>query len=153
MDNKLKLISEFQCSGCMRGGPTTKNCNDFSIEEAQDYFRCASHVCGTTALTGMGFVNFALGLPNGFNRGGPEMQDKKERWANTFLIRIWSKDKYPDWDKFNIPVWAMEKDGFLFVRTFMPRINRGCTDVIEQGNKQKLCPLAIDVGEFYDEID
>jgi hypothetical protein len=151
--NKLEMISEFQCSGCMCGGPTTDDCDAFDLEENEGYFRCSSHVCGTATMTGMGFVNFALGLPRGFNRGGLEMKNKEERWTNKFLIRIWPEGKYPDWDKFNVPVWAMEKDNFLFVRTYMPRINRGCTDVIEKGELKSLCPDIIDVSEFYDEID
>ena len=62
------------------------------------------------------------------------------------------------WDRFNVPVWAMEGTGddagFLFVRTVSPRTARIFTDVIEGGT------LAIpglehahDVGQFYNEID
>lgn len=58
-----------------------------------------------------------------------------------------------DWNDLNIPVWAMEEDGFLFVRTYMPRINMGATDIIEGGKREELCPNAIDVREFCEEID
>jgi len=46
----------------------------------------------------------------------------------------------------------MVKDGFLFVRTYSPRINHCSIDVIEAGDLD-MVPEAIDVGKFIDEID
>ena len=46
----------------------------------------------------------------------------------------------------------MEKDGFLFVRTYCPRTNVNFIGVIESG-ALKLVPDAVDVAEFIDEID
>lgn len=46
----------------------------------------------------------------------------------------------------------MELDGYLFVRTVSPRTARIFTDVIE-GGTLAMAPGAINVGEFYDEID
>ena len=95
-----------------------------------------------------------LGLPKGFNRCGYEVDgDSMFKSTGRLLIRLWPKGTDPHYDKFNVPVWAMEKDGFLYVRTYMPRTNKGCTDVIEGGTITEFCPDAIDVGEFYDEID
>jgi hypothetical protein len=80
-------------------------------------------------------------------------------------IRLWPKTEtgeitHMDWDQFNVPVWAMEGGksgdpdhaGFLFVRTYSPRVNRMAVDVIEGGTLE-LVPNAIDVGKFYDKID
>ena len=70
------------------------------------------------------------------------------------FIRIHEKGtvKAEFWDKFNIPVWAMVKDGFLFVRTYAPRTNQTFVDAIEGGTLE-LVPQAIDVSKFYDAMD
>jgi hypothetical protein len=68
------------------------------------------------------------------------------------FIRLWVSGTAPDWDRFNVPVWAMEKDGFLFVRTFAPRLDEGSVDVIE-GGTLKMVPQAIDISPFIDEMD
>jgi hypothetical protein len=73
-------------------------------------------------------------------------------YPNQPLIRFWLKGTHPDWDNLNVPIWALEKDGYLFVRTYMPRINDSFVDVVEEG-LLGLCPTAIDVSKFYDEID
>jgi len=99
--------------------------------------------------------SFALGLPRGFDRVGHMSHAKKRTDKhNTMWILCWPKDggNRPHWDNCNVPVWALEKDGFLFVRTYRPRINENCVDVIEGGTLD-LVPQAINVGEFYDEID
>jgi len=89
-----------------------------------------------------------LGLPKGFCRVSGH-KDKSEAH-----VRIFLKEGYDaHWDnRFNIPVWAMEQDGFLFVRTFMPRVDITVVDVIE-GGTLALVPGAVNVGEFIDEID
>jgi hypothetical protein len=35
----------------------------------------------------------------------------------------------------------------------MPRVNWTLVDVIENGKLQAICPNAVNVGDFYDEID
>lgn len=52
----------------------------------------------------------------------------------------------------NVAVWAMEKDGFLFVRTYIPRINVGFVDVVD-GGTMDMVPNAINASEFYEDID
>lgn len=147
MNNTNKLIEEFQCPGCVCGHKPD-SCERFKLEICK-YVRCTNHISGTRAFPGG--INFCLGLPKGFNRCGFDTHN--EEWANNMLIRIWEGGSHPVWDKFNVPVWAMEEKGFLFVRTYMPRMNRGMTDVIEDGKIKELCPNIIDVSEFIDEID
>jgi hypothetical protein len=144
-----EMIEKFVCSGCVGGMDTT--CGQFKDLE-NDAAGCQNHVVGTSIL---GLGNFALGLPKGFNRAGWRPQAKSvSDHLNTMFILCWSKEseKKPEWDNLNVPVWALEKDGFLFVRTFSPRINETRVEVIEGGTLD-LVPGAINVGAFYDEID
>lgn len=67
-------------------------------------------------------------------------------------IRLWVSGTKPEWDRLNVPVWAMVDDGFLFVRTFAPRVNMSWVDVIEGGDLS-MVPNAINVGAFVGEID
>lgn len=69
-------------------------------------------------------------------------------------MRLYTKDGFKNdiWSRFNVAVWAMERDGFLFVRTYMPRVDVTVVDVIE-GGTLALVPDAVNVGEFVDEID
>ena len=138
-----QMVEKFQCPGCVAG--SDMECGAYKA----GYHGCDGHVTGTHIL---GIGCFALGLPKGFNRPGW----LKGRHNNQMNIRLWvSPEEHGaecGWDKLNVPVWAMEKDGFLFVRTYSPRINETNVDVV-QGGTLALCPDAIDVGEFADEID
>jgi len=150
-DNKYKevLISEFQCPGCV-GGPSPDSCSKFDFYELGSYFGCNSHVPGTFAMGARSGL-MCLGLPRGFCRvSGHKAKTEPQ-------IRIHSQETFKAyeetlWNKFNIAVWAMEKDGFLFVRTFMPRIDVTVVDVVEGGTLD-MVPGAVNVGEFMDEID
>jgi hypothetical protein len=96
---------------------------------------------------------FALGLPKGFNKvgyAGNGLSDSQRN--NTMLIRCWLENSRPEWDDLNVAVWALEQEGFLFVRTYQPRINFAAVDIIENG-ALSLVPQAINVGSFIDEID
>ena len=138
------MIEEFQCPGCVCGTDVT--CGKMKLDQSGGVgsFYCSGHVAGTTAYPHVG--SFFLGLPKGFCRQGPQVNDKGCK------IRLWEKGFKPNWDELNIPVWAMEKNGYLFVRTHMPRIVWTVIDVIE-GGTLSLCPSAVDVGKFIDEID
>lgn len=137
-----KLVEQFQCPGCVLGGDT--KCGKYHYDGQCQ--RCISHCCGTS----LGLGNpIALGMPKGFDKPGFQ-ENGQARYK--IDIRLWKVGSYPKWDHLNVPVWAMEKDGFLFVRTFAPRINCSWVDVIERG-KFVLCPNAINVAEFIDEID
>lgn len=139
---QIEMVEEFQCPGCTCGGP--KACDKFKLRSLpcpEDHgVWCESHSAGTFL---MGFGRIALGLPKGFCRYGPS--DKLD-------IRLYQKGTKPEWDRLNVAVWAMVKDGFLFVRTYSPRVNKCSVDVVEGGDLG-MVPGAIDVSKFIDEID
>lgn len=146
------MVEEFQCPGCVCGGDVS--CGHYKpvAKPGEKNGGCDAHVLGTTIMGPGHFVKFALGLPKGFNRptwcmrdGGPE---------NQMFIRLWEKpeDAAGVWDRFNVPVWAMEREGHLFVRTVSPRVGWQFVDVIKGGTVE-MVPQAIDVGQFHDEID
>lgn len=142
---KEKMVEAFQCPGCVCG-PDPKNCPQFKLKE--DYgFSCGGHVLGTTVNFQ---VHMALGLPKGFNR--PPPQDDMMRTRSKMEIHLWLKGTHPGWDNLNVPVWALEEDGFLFVRTYSPRTDRGRVEVID-GATLALVPRALNVALFRDEFD
>jgi hypothetical protein len=140
-DTLVQMTEQFQCPGCSAGLNPQSGCY------RPDGFGCGLHSAGTFA-TGVGCYN--LGLPTGFNRNGPV--DKRLQHS---IIRLYEKMPEDIFDKFNVPVWAMEQDGYLFVRTFSPRINLTWVDVI-QGATLNDIPSefhVINVAEFIDEIN
>ena len=153
-ERMLDMIEEFQCPGCVCGSSPREDCfRPAPLMDGWPRFNCNAHVAGTMVL---GIGSFYLGLPKGFCRVGMRseaayrrVQEKEGAHTN---IRLWLKGTNPGWDDFNVAVWAMEKDGYLFVRTYSPRTNNSNVDVIEGGTLD-LCPNAIDVGKFYEEID
>jgi hypothetical protein len=167
-DTETKMIEEFQCSGCVSGSDVA--CGRFKLwrDDEKISFSCRSHVPGTF-LTNIGCL--LLGMPKGFNRIGdwynyndPNLlmkqmaeKDRKEPPTGGYdmscsHIRLHAKGNKPKWNKFNVAVWAMVHEGYLFVRTFSPRINRTYIDVIESGTIE-MVPGAVDVGKFVEEID
>jgi len=140
-----ELIEEFQCPGCTCG--MNIECGAYNLEDEGWHVCCEGHVLGT--FIGAPNNAIALGLPKGFHKPGSDQDGKIKIKMD---IRLWKAETHPKWNKFNIPIWAMEKDGFLFVRTYAPRINKGWVDVIEGGNFD-LVPGAMNVAEFLDEID
>jgi len=146
MDPKEKLINEFQFTGCV-GGPGPEDCPQYELVEMDGFVRCLNH-CPGTRLMGVRSSLMCLGLPKGFCRVAGH-KDKIEPHVRIFP----DKEKLNGhWNKFNIPAWAMEKDGFLFVRTYMPRVDVTVVDVV-QGGTLDMVPGAVDVGEFWEEID
>ncbi len=141
-----QMVEEFQCPGCVCGSDTT--CKAFDYSPSQ--MRCMGHVLGTISA---GAGNFALGLPKGFCKPGWSLNDKGEfeKTLNRINVRLWPDSK-PDWNRLNIPVWALEKDGYLFVRTYAPRINVAWVDVIK-GGTLAMVPQAVNVADFVDSID
>lgn len=137
-----EMVEKFQCPGCIYGSNT--ECGKYNYNES--YFRCINHYLGTQL--GLGNT-IALGLPKGFNKPGLN-EDGNARYRMD--IRLFKKGSYFGWDKLNIPVWATEQDGYLFVRTFAPWINCSWVDVIECGTLD-MCPNALDVSQFINEID
>ena len=144
-----EMTEEFQCPGCVCGNDI--GCGSYEYHSVKK--SCMGHVLGTHF--GLGNI-VALGLPKGFNKPGWDT-DSNDRFhagkcKNLMEIRFWADGEHPDWDDLNVPIWAMEKDGYLFVRTYCPRLNIGYVDVIKGGTLE-LCPRAIDVATIYDEID
>jgi len=140
------LIDLFQCPGCLCG-INPWDCEHYKPQDFHNHVCCLGHTIGTMVIP-IGYI--AIGLPKGFNRPGCWDRDGKDHpYMN---IRIWPKGKKPNWDDFNVPVWALEKEGFLFVLTFSPRINETYVDIIEGGDLG-LVPQAIDVSKFYEEMD
>lgn len=154
--NKHKMVEKFLCPGCVVGVNTKCGKYRSQYQNEGEEGSCGSWVAGTTLL---GVGTFALGLPKGFNRVGTTfrtdpMTGKLELTSAVKMeVRLHPKSAPPPtWDRLNVAVWAMEKDGFLFVRTYSPRVNRSYVDVIEGGTLD-MCPGALNVGEFADEID
>ena len=152
-DVQLAVISDIQCPGCVGGCAPAESCDEF--EFSNEYgFKCKAHVAGTMILPNVGSIN--LGLPTGFNRVGCAFPHGMRDEQRTDNIRLWESQNEMNLDKFNIPVWAMEtEDGYLFVRTYLPRTNRTYVDVIKGGKLSDLpeITMPIDVGEFISEID
>lgn len=100
-----KYISEYQCSGCIRGFSKCYEMSDNSIS-------CENHHAGTF-VNGIGKIY--IGLPKGFNRIGS---------VNGMIIEIF-ENFYNHYDKFNIPVWKYKNENnHVLVRGLMPRINQ-----------------------------
>jgi len=142
MDFKA-MTEEFQCPGCAVGMDT--KCGKYAPDISNN--SCRSHILGTFI---MGAGHIALGLPKGFNK--PARAPYSQTDYNNMTLRFWGTGTKPLWNSLNVPVWAMEKDGFLFVRTYMPRIDYACVDVIE-GGKLSCCSGALNVNQFIEEID
>lgn len=157
-----KMVEEFQCPGCVLGHNTA--CGKLKLQPIPglgdgEVARCDSHHAGTMVFPG---GSIFLGMPKGFNKVGLNMFSGRPEAHKA--IRLWPMSvdldgnmkvsaKPSDWNKFNVPVWAMEQDGYLFVRTYCPRTNVNFIDVIEGGSRIELVPQAIDVGEFINDID
>ena len=143
MKNLKVLVEEFQCPGCGLGSDT--GCGHFKPFpwDGQDA-GCQSHSPGTVVFPG---GKIFLGLPRGFNKCGPSIGDKDGHRPIIFHETI------PTWNNFNVPVWAMEKKNYLFIRWFSPRVNETHISVIPGGKISDLPASVIDVGKFYDEID
>lgn len=145
-DIELEVIGEMQCPGCTCGCAPANECESFKPDR-EFGFRCDAH-SGGTPITGMGWIY--LGLPKGFNRVGAFRAKGDNDRSNN--IRLWIHPNAPFFDNLSVPVWAMEKDGYLYVRTYLPRINLTFVDVIK-GGTMELVPGAENVAEFIDEID
>lgn len=143
---QLRMVREYQCSGCVVGSDP-KTCGSFELqEEKNDFYRCIQHVSGTRVYPG---GNIYLGLPKGFNKVGAVHPDYKSKTH----IRIHPEDSVLPWDRLNVAVWGMEQDGTLFVRTYCPRVNDAFIDILPGRTMAVLPEGVIDVGEFIDEID
>lgn len=153
-DEQKEMIEEFQCPGCTCGFKTDE-CDYFKFSDNITGCWCLGHSAGTFL---MGAGKIALGLPKGFNKVGTiktgfedESDDNSRRSTNIRLtVDFIKKEGY---DFLNIPVWAMEKDGYLFIRVMCPRVNYTYVDIIKGGKFEEICPDAFNVADVIDEID
>jgi len=111
------MVEEFQCMGCSHGGNT--ECGKYNFVNNT----CQGHRAGTF----MGDIRIALGLPKAFQRVTEEtgiyLYEKEEEQQEDY-----------DFDIFNIPVWAYEEDGYLFIKVYSPRILQTNVVIIKNGN-------------------
>jgi len=145
-----EMVKQFLCPGCVCGGDTTcgrykRGNNGFS---ADGYFDCEGHVLGTHIL---GVGSIALGMPRGFQR--PPRVKGIEHTNQMYIYLAPKGCPMPDLDKLNVPVWGMEKDGFLFLQVVSPRINYMRTFVLEGRTFAELPPGVINVADFYEGMD
>lgn len=151
----VQMVEEFQCPGCVNGHEP-KSCQAFNLIENQGCTgsRCTNHSPGTNML---GLGRIALGLPKGFNRYGlfPGKSDSiADAIDGQMIVRLWDK-QVPKYNHYNIPVWRLERNGFLFVRAFHPRLNASAVDVVQLGNNkvEEIAGQALDAGKFFEEYD
>jgi hypothetical protein len=145
-DRRLEMIHKFQCPGCAHGY-NPRECEKFKYEDDGYAFRCTSHTPGTFASE-IGCIQ--LGLPKGFNRvRSYDLSD------TTTKISLFESIAECSWNYLHLPVWAMEEDGFLFVRVYMPRIDTTKIAVIAGATISQLptilCPT--DMAAKLSEID
>lgn len=144
---QIEMIEEFQCPGCTCGGDTECEAFKFHPNDAVGCY-CSGHSAGTF-IVGIGKI--ALGLPKGFDRVGTirtgfeGIGGSPTRSTNIRLIV--DVEKMEKYDSLNVPVWAMEKDGYLFVRVMCPRINYTYVDIIKGGKFKEICPQAFNVAK------
>lgn len=131
-----EMIEKFVCPGCMLGSDT--KCGSYE-PRGDGTFTCGKHAPGTNLFTLRGVQTVVLGLPLGFCR----VMTSEPRTE----VRCWAAGTNPGWNPLNVPVWAKEEDGHLFVRTYCPRIDTAYVDVIEGGTKA-LVPQALDPSDL-----
>lgn len=134
--NTKEMVEAFQCPGCVHG--ENPSCGMFKLHEVATGtsnddgsrlvggFRCRNQV--STANLG-GYVN--IGLPVPFAR--VQYREGREEVKTNIRLHLYAVDYGTYWDGFNVPVWALEKSGFLFVRTYCPRTDQSYVDVIHGG--------------------
>jgi len=141
------MVSEIQCPGCTCGVAPASDCENFK-QDTEYGFYCKAHSAGTL-LGGAGWI--ALGLPKGFDRvGAHRAKGEDSRSTN---IRLWIAPDHPQWNTFNMAAWAMVRDGYLYVRTYLPRTNRTFVDVVKNGTFDMVPEGVVNVGDIYDAID
>ena len=115
------MIEEFLCPGCISGSDT--ECGNYKLSDNT----CTNH----RASTFMNGRRIALGLPKGFNR----VQDE-----STIYVFESQKQQEEAWplDMFNLPNWIYEKDGFLFINVYSPRIALKNVLIIKGGLSSKV---------------
>lgn len=112
--NAKKAIEEYQCPGCVNG----------PYEECYQKdglgIGCGKHCPGTRIMPFIGKI--FLGLPNGFNRLGPDEQLKMYIYGSFAAFEY----NWGPFDKFNVPCWKYKDEhGNVIVRGYQPKRNQG----------------------------
>lgn len=156
MNNARSMVETFQCPGCIHGDDT--RCGKFRLHElgtATSHvdgerliggFRCGSH----EAESGINGRRINIGLPVPFARV-QYREGAQEEVKTNIRMHLYPVNYGTYWDVFNVPVWAMEMSGVLFVRTYSPRIDQTHVDIITGGSMewlQKSYPTAVDIGSL-----
>ncbi len=161
---RREMIKEHQCSGCTCGSDP-ETCEAFSLAGEEGWFNCSGWSPGTY-IGGVG--NIALGLPTGFNKMGTCMTREHVR-SGFFLVMFESPSDIPTgrgnmsifdgwYNRLNVPTWAMEKDGYLYVKVASSRKMEFRIEIIKGGTMEMFKQYTdfnppINVGEFVDQID
>lgn len=142
-----QMVKEFQCPGCMNGSDPA----DCEAVRPDDFGEgCGAHFAATYLGLPGPATKVALGMPKGFDKVGV-IPTTKDAGTST-NVRLWTGLPKDLWNRLNVPVWAMEYEGHLIVRTFLPRVGRHYVDVV-RGASLSDAPGAIDVSDFLDQID
>ncbi len=144
-----EMVEKFLCPGCVVGSDT--KCGRYKAPD--DYHGCLSHCLGTRIMPGIGLI--ALGMPKGFNRAWKFNEEgNKMLEAHHPVIQLYPAPEKPQtFDWLNVPVWALEHEGFLFVRCMRPRISVVFDMIVEGGKAAEICPQATNVTEKYESYD
>jgi hypothetical protein len=144
------MVESFQCPVCMHG-PSPSECERYKIDSVETgEGHCSGHVVGTLIIP-IGLV--VIGLPKGFCRTGFSHASDRSPISKPRILLYEDPKFHPGFNHLNVPVWAIEKDGFLIVRVFSPRINETFIAIIKGGTIAAMCPNAHDVSKFIDDID
>ncbi len=146
---ELEVINTIQCPGCACGVNTTE-CDSFKFEREEGFYSCDNH-CPGTMISGIGTI--FLGLPHGFNHT-IKMEVSYGKVVRLPYIRLWNEMPSQTWNRLNIPLWALEKDGFLYVKTACPRKCIYVVDVIVNGKVADMpIPPVDNIESWWSEIE
>jgi len=140
-----KFVGKYQCPGCILGN-SPETCSSFKeVESGIGGKTCINHHSGTI-VAGIGKI--LVGMPTGFDkiRGKDAIE----------IIRIYEEGKVPKWNFLNVPVWAMEYEENLLVKTCCPRTLGWNIDIVIGGKMENLGEYkdkVLDVSTILDKID
>lgn len=144
-----EMIEKYQCPGC-GVGHKIESCSRADVDTERGC--CKGHVTGTSFLAPNMLGRLILGMPKGFDKNPLILSDDGE-FTTVGKPIISLTDVMPEWDHLNIPVWAREHEGDLFVKSISPRIGLFQIHVILGGKFADLPPGVHDVNSFISTID
>ncbi|MFA5071130.1 MAG: hypothetical protein WC511_02055 [Candidatus Pacearchaeota archaeon] len=144
----LKAVEKYFCPGCMQACNRGERCQNVSKSSNWGGFTCSKHHPGT--FIG-GLTKIYLGFPRGFNKVPAESPYN----IKPEMVEICGPT---DFNHLNIPVWALEDNGNLFVKYVSPRTNVVNVLIYLNLTLEKFREIVvkypvIDVSEFVNQID